>query len=231
MKCFHLVVGSFALLAMCMVTEVQAQRGGMMGMMGGGVQLDSALLAMEEVQEELNFTDEQIEKVGKAAAKINDSLRAEMRDLFQGGGADRSEMEEAMKEVMDELKEEEKEIIALLDDDQKSRLTQLRYQRMGTAMYMDEEVQKALELTKTQKQDIDDAIDANQEALQEAMAEARDSGDFGSVRETMADLQKELTETLEGILTDDQKEMVVEMKGEEFKFPERQNRRRGRSDF
>ena len=232
MKRLHIVVGSFALLAMCLVTEAQAQRGGgMMRMMRGGMQLDSAMLAMEAVQKELDLSEEQIEKIGKEAAKINEAMRSEMRELFQDAGGDRAEMEDAMKELMDELREEEKEIVALLNDDQKKRLQQLRYQRMGVAMYQDEAVQDALELSDSQKQDIDDAIDANQEALQDAMAEARDSGDFGSIRGTMTDLQKELAETLQGLLTDEQKEMVVDMKGEEFKFPERQNRRRQRSDF
>jgi len=233
MKRFHILVCSFAVMAMVSSSELQAQGGGMLRMMmgGGGVQLDSSILAMEEVQKELELTDEQTEKIGAAAKEINDSLRSEMRDIFTGGGGDRSEMEAEMKDLMAELKEEEQEIIALLTDDQKDRLTQLRYQRMGTAMYQDEEVQKALDISDDQKESIDDAFASNEIEMQDAMDEARDSGDFGSIRTVMQDMQKKLTESLNGILTDDQKEKVTEMKGKEFKFPQRQRRRGGRSDF
>ena len=68
--------------------------------------------------------------------------------------------------------------------------------------------------------------------MQEKMREAMQDGDRGAMGQIMQDMQKELTADLEDILTDKQKEMVVEMKGDEFKFPERQRRRGNRrSDF
>ena len=226
MKRFHILVCSFAMVAMFFASDLMAQRGGFMRMMGGGVQLDSSLLAMKEVQKELEFTEDQTEKIGAKASELNDALRSEMREIMQGGG-DMSEVED----VIAELKEEEKEILALLNDDQMARLTQLRYQRMGTAMYSDKDVQEALGLSDDQKQTIADAVEDNQQEMQDAMEEARDSGDFGSIRGIMTDLQKKLTESVTAALTDDQKEMVTEMKGEEFEFPQPQRRRRGRSDF
>jgi hypothetical protein len=214
------------LLSLCMSSQALAQRGGFMQMMGG-MQLDSAILAIKEVQEELKFTDEQMEEIGKKAAELNDTLRSEMREIMMGGG-DRSEIDE----LMEELREEEQEFIALLNDDQKNRLKELRYQRMGTAMYQDEDVQTALGLSDDQKQAIEDAVQSSMDAMQDAMAEARDSGDFGSIRGKMQEMQKELAESLEGILSDKQKEQVVAMKGKVFEFPERRARRRGgRSDF
>lgn len=227
MKRFQIFVCVFA-VAMLFTTEAMAQRGGgMMRFMGGGLQLDSAMLAMKEVREELKLDEEVAKKVGDMASEVNDSLRAEMREIMMGGG-DMSEVED----VLEELREEEKEIVALLNDDQKERLTQLRYQRMGNAMYSDEKVQESLGFSDDQKTAVKDAVENNQQELQDAMSEARESGDFGAARDAMRELREKLTKTLDGILTEKQKEQVVEMKGDEFEFPQRRRGRRGsRSDF
>lgn len=207
--------------------QAEAQRGGFMQLLsGGGAQLDSAILAMEEVQKELEFTEEQVEKIGKQAAELNDELRSEMREIMMSGG-DMSELQDLLKE----LREEEKEFIALLNDDQQERLSQLRYQRMGDGIYQNEDVQKELGMTKDQVTSIKDAFEEGQEAMRNAMEDARDSGDFGSIRETMSDLQKELTDSLNEILSDEQKEKVEAMKGEAFEFPQPRRRGRQRSDF
>ena len=153
MKRFYIIAMAFVLLA-ATSSQVMAQRGGFMRMMGGGQELDSTLLAMTEVQDELNFTDEQKEEIGDQAQEILDAMRSEMRDAFMGGGGDREAMMETIQEIMADLRDEEKDIIGKLDDDQKKRLTQLRYQRMGNAMYQDKKVQEALKLKDSQKEAI-----------------------------------------------------------------------------
>lgn len=231
MKRFYILAMAFVLLAMTS-SQAMAQRGGFMRMMGGGQELDSTLLAMTEVQDELNFTDEQKDEIGDQAQEILDAMRSEMRDAFMGGGGDREAMMETIQEIMADLRDEEKEIIGKLDDDQKKRLTQLRYQRMGNAMYQDKKVQEALKLKDSQKEAIDDAFESNQDTLEEAMADARESRDFGAMQSAMADAQKELAETLNDLLDEKQQKQAEEMKGKEFKFPEPQRRGRGgRSDF
>ncbi|MDG2012360.1 MAG: hypothetical protein P8J33_02575 [Pirellulaceae bacterium] len=232
MKRIFIVFAAIALLAMGS-SQLMAQGGGFMRMMGGGNQLDSTLLVMEEVQDELKLSDDQKEEIGEQAQQIMDDMRSEMRDTFMGGGGSREEMMESIQEMMEEFREEEKEVVALLNDDQRARLAQLRYQRMGNAMYQDEKVQKELGITKDQKEAIADAFETNQEEMQEAMADAREARDFGAMQSAMADGQKELAKSLDEILKKDQKKEVAKMKGEEFKFPEPQRRggRGGRSDF
>jgi len=231
MKRFYIIATAFVLLA-ATSSQAMAQRGGFMRMMGGGQQLDSTLLAMTEVQDELDFSDEQKEEIGDQAQEILDAMRSEMRDAFMGGGGDREAMMETIQEIMEDLREEEKEIVDKLNDDQKKRLTQLRYQRMGNSMYQDKTVQKTLKLSDSQKEAIDDAFAANQENLEEAMADARESRDFGAMQSAMADAQKDLAATLNDLLDKKQQKQAEEMKGEEFEFPEPQRRRRGgRSDF
>ena len=232
MKRIFIVFAAIALLAMGS-SQLMAQGGGFMRMMGGGNQLDSTLLVMEEVQDELKLSDDQKEEIGEQAQQIMDDMRSEMRDTFMGGGGSREEMMESIQEMMEEFREEEKEVVALLNDDQRARLAQLRYQRMGNAMYQDEKVQKELGITKDQKEAIADAFETNQEEMQEAMADAREARDFGAMQSAMADGQKELAKSLDEILKKDQKKEVAKMKGEEFKFPEPQRRggRGERSDF
>ena len=72
MKRFYILAMAFVLLAMTS-SQAMAQRGGFMRMMGGGQELDSTLLAMTEVQDELNFTDEQKEEIGDQAQEILDA--------------------------------------------------------------------------------------------------------------------------------------------------------------
>ena len=232
MKRFQIYMCVFA-IAILFSTEAMAQ-GNMSRMMrmmgGGGVQLDSSLLAIEKVREELNFTDDQTEKIAEKAADLNSQMQTGLRDIMMSGGD-----EAEIKELTDELMEEEKEIVAMLDDDQKKRLSQLKYQRMGRSVYQDEQCQKDLEFSEEQVESVNEAFEGYMEDLQSAFTDARESGDMGSIRQTMTDLAKELDESLVGFLNDDQKKKLEEMKGEEFDFPQPQRRGRGgrgnRSDF
>ena len=232
MKRTFIVFGAIALLAMSS-SQLLAQGGGFMRMMGGGQQLDCTLLVMDEVQDELKLTDDQKEEIGEQAQQIMDDMRAGMRDTFMGGGGSREEMMESIQEMMEEFREEEKEVVALLNDDQRARLAQLRYQRMGNAMYQDEKIQKEIGITKDQKTAIEDAFETSEEEMQEAMADARESRDLGAMQAAMADGQKELAKSIDEILKADQKKKIAKMKGDEFEFPQPQRRggRGGRSDF
>lgn len=210
-----------AVTAVCLVfaSDAQAQRGG--GMFGRGPQLMSSLLSMEEVQKELELTDEQKEEVVVPAAQLNDEMRAEMRELR---GADSGEIADFVKE----MREQEGEIIAKLNDDQKGRLKQLFYQRLGAALLLDEGAQKDLELTDDQVEKITQASTS----MREKAMELFQSGGGEGMREKMTELMEEMQKTLDSVLTEEQNEKLVDLKGEEFKFPERQQRGGGqRSDF
>jgi Spy/CpxP family protein refolding chaperone len=209
--------------------SLEAQGRGGFGMMGGRPQLKSGLLTMEEVQEELELTDEQIEEVVGPATELNDSFRSEMRAMFQEGGADPEEIEELLKE----LREEEKPLIEKLEESQRERLNQLYYQRIGTQIYRDEEAAAALELTDEQKTSIEEILDGAREKMMSAMQELRDGGgDREGARETFQKIGEETEKSLADVLTEEQRKKVEEMKGEAFEFPQRQGREGGRrSDF
>ena len=207
-------------------SDLMAQRRGMMRMMGGGGQLASSLLAMSEVQEELGFTDEQKEEIGKKASEINSTLRSEAREIMMGGG----EMSEVM-DLMKELREEEKAFVAKLDEKQSKRFRQLQLQRMGNEIFRAADVQKAIGISDKQKEQIEDAFQVMGDKMEEARQEAMESRDIQAMRDAMESLGKELTEAINETLSEKQRAQVEEMKGEAFEFPRRQRQRRNRTDF
>ncbi len=219
-------IGCAVASAAFFVSHIQAQeRGGgnmmMRMMMAGRGQLYSELLVMEKVQTELEMTDEQIEEMGESAAEINDAWRTERREIIMDGGDDAE-----VNELLKELRAEEKELVSKLNDKQLNRLNQLRHQRMGTAMYRDESVAESLGITPDQKKDIDAAFEVTMVAIQKAAEEARESGNFRAIMTASRELDAKLAETITGFLNDEQQELVKEMTGEPFEFPQR---RRGRA--
>jgi hypothetical protein len=221
--------------ALCLVfaSDANAQPGGGRGGMGmfggrGGAQLLSSLVTMEEVQKELGLSDKQVEEIVGPATQLNDDLRAEMREIMQGGG-DQGEIADLVKE----MKEQEGELLKKLNADQMKRLQQLNYQRMGIGMVMDEGAQKELKITDAQKKGIEEAMASMRESMQEMFqGGGGGGGDREAMREKMQEAQTKMQETIEGLLTDKQKEMMEEMKGAAFEFPQRQGRQGGRrSDF
>lgn len=229
-----LTLGVVVMAGLLITSDAVAQRGGggrggrgggmMMG--AGRAQLISGLLAMEEVQKELDLSEKQIEEVVAEAEQLNDDFRSEIRALFQdGGGMD----EGAMADLAKEFKEEEGAILEKLNKDQMARLKQLNYQRMGTGMLMDDDARKELKITDDQVKDMEDAMTNMRESMQELFQD----GDRETMRERMGELMAEMEETIMGLLTDDQKQQMEDMKGEAFEFPQRRRGGGGgrRSDF
>ena len=197
-------------------------RGGGMMMGAGRAQLISGLLAMEEVQEELDLSEKQIEEVVAEAEQLNDDFRAEIRAMFQeGGGMD----EGAMADLSKEFKEEEGAILEKLNKDQMTRLKQLNYQRMGTGMLMDDDARKELGITDDQAKDMEDAMTNMRESMQELFQD----GDRETMRERMGELAAEMEETVMGLLTDDQKDANGRNERRGFRIPTTAPRRRRRS--
>ncbi len=230
LRSFYTLLGGLAIIAGTLTwaapAQAQGRGGGMMGMMRGG-QLMSGILTMKEVQEELGLSDEQIEKIAGPAQEINDSMRADMRDIMAGGGD-----QEEIADMVEEYRKEEQELIGLLDDQQKQRLQELNYQRMGLAMFMVAEVQSALKLSDDQVKSIDDVMATVQDRMRDAAMEARESGDRSAMMAAIQKVQDETTKEITELLTEDQQKQAEEMKGKKFDFPQRQRGNRGgRSDF
>ncbi len=115
------------------------------------------LLGNASVQKELKLDDQQIEKAKELAEKIGE----EMREKFTALGQDLSpdERREKMMAIGHEMNEATlKAIGEFLKPEQITRLKQISYQQQGAMAFNDPEVAKKLNLTDTQKSDIQSIV-------------------------------------------------------------------------
>ena len=206
--------------------------GGRMGMGGPGgmMRVDRArLLEMDKVRAELKIEEAQ-------AATIDAALEAYREQRSTGAPFDRDAFSkmteeertaafEKMQKEREELSKSTDEVLnALLEEGQKTRLDQITVQMrlaMGTfATLKADDMKTKLNLTEEQVTKLTEAEAAINEERTKAMEEMRNGGsfDFQKMGEKMAEFQKKSTESAMALLTDDQKKMVTEMTGPEFKI-------------
>jgi hypothetical protein len=236
----------FSLAAIMVTSVVSAQEGGGggrgrggfgggggrmgMGGPGGMMRVDRArLLEMEKVRAELKIEEAQ-------AATIDAALEAYREQRSSGAPFDRdafgkmTEEErtvafEKMQKEREELSKSTDEVLnALLEEGQKTRLDQITVQiriAMGAfGTLKADDMKTKLSLTEEQLTKLTEAETVINEERTKAMEEMRNGGsfDFQKMGEKMAEFQKKSTESAMALLTDDQKKMVTEMTGAEFKI-------------
>ena len=148
-----LVVTSLALIfVMSQVGSAQERR----GRRGFSRTTSTVRLAgIEQVQTELKLSDE-----AKAAiTKVNEDLRTEGRELFQGGFS-----EETREKYAKLTSAASKKVGESLDDGQRKRLQQIYIQVNGATVLSDDNVAKELKITDAQKEKLKAARTASQEA-------------------------------------------------------------------
>lgn len=197
-------------------------RGGGFGF-GGGVTSRLQLATLEQVQAALNLSDEQKTKV----TSINDELAESRRELLQqgrGGGQGFAELRDELDKLTNDANAKLKEA---LNEEQNKRLTGIFIQVNGASALDDAEVMAALNLTDDQKQRLEAAREANQEANREAFQGLQDLS-AEERRERMAELREESNKRLMDVLTQEQKDKLEELKGEEVEIDLSALRGRGR---
>jgi hypothetical protein len=198
-------LGLVALLA----SPAAAQgRGGRM--MGGNL---AFLLSNESVQKELKLDDKQVDKAKDLAEKT----REEMQEKFQGF-QDLSQEERRTKgmEIMREMNTSIlKAVGEFLKPEQITRLKQISYQQRGATAFSDPEVQKKLNLSDSQKSQI-------QTLIQESFGQMPSREEFQDDREAAMKKAREVTKTTltkaEAKLNDEQQKTWKELLGAPFEF-------------
>jgi Spy/CpxP family protein refolding chaperone len=105
-----------------------------------------------------------------------------------------------------------KALAEILDEKQFARLREIYLQNRGNSVYLEPDVKKDLKITDDQAAKIKAALDTQAKEMQ-AMVEG---GGFDFER--MQELQKTATDTVQGVLTADQKTAWTKLTGEPFQM-------------
>lgn len=176
------------------------------------------LMANESVQKELKLDDKQVEKAKELSEKINEERREKFQDLQ---GLDGQERFAKMQEINQEMNAATyKQAGEFLKAEQVDRLKQIVLQQRGAMAFNDAEVAKKLNLTDTQKTDI-------QEIARGARERMPSREDFESDREAamkkMQEVNKEILAEAVAKLNDEQRKTWKEMLGSPFEVKYEQN--------
>jgi hypothetical protein len=197
--------------------------GGGFGGGGFGGMSPMMLAGLEPVQKELGLKEDQIAKL----KTLGEEARKEMQGGGgPGGGGGQSlsdeerrklfqERAEAMRKVGDKYKPKVAEV---LDAKQNERLKQIQFQAMGSRIYQDEEVIKALDLSKEQQEKLaatNKEFEAKQAELFQA-AFAGGGGGGGDAREKGRELREANDKKLAEVLSKDQAAKLETLKGAKF---------------
>jgi hypothetical protein len=221
------VVVAIALLVVQVFSPQAAAQG--RGMRGFGPSL-TRLLLIPEVQTELKLDSDLIEKVKAFAEESQTKLREEF-ELVREQGLGEAEMRAEMADVMEEFRvKDTAEVAKLLSPEQFDRLKQLMLQQQGASAVVQKDVAEAIGLAEDERAKLKQTIDELNDASRQQMQDLFQSGDREQIEKVMAENRQKIDEAVLAVLSDEQEEKFIELKGAEFKFPEPQ-RRGGRRDF
>lgn len=177
------------------------------------------LLGNASVQKELKLDDQQVEKAKELAEKTGEKMQ-ELRESLQG--LEGEERMTKMQQLNRELNESTlKSAAAFLKPEQIARLKQISYQQRGAQAFSDPEVSKKLNLTDTQKSDIQTIV---QDSFQEMRTIFQENQDDPEARmKKMTELQKQTRTKAEAKLNDEQSKSWKELLGAAFEVKYEQN--------
>jgi Spy/CpxP family protein refolding chaperone len=198
-----------AVLAALLVAPVVAQQPGFFGRGFGGN--DLTYLSNKGVQEELKLTDKQKEEIS--------AIQKKQREMFGGGKGKGKFDPEKFKEVMEATTKAVDKFKDGLKPEQKTRLAQIKYQQMGAAAFLTEDVQKALKLTDKQKDEFKEIADETQkDAIEVLRGAGRDQEKRAEAAKKVAKLNKEATDKISKSLNDNQKKAWKDLLGTPFDY-------------
>lgn len=183
--------------------------GPMMGGRSGGGDMSLMLLNVEAIQKELELVDDQKSKIRTATEEVREEMAKQMAALLQ-------------KKLQD-----------ILLPHQIERLQQIQIQLRGNSALNDPEVQEKLGLSSDQKAQLAKLRENYDEQRRAMFTAAREGGrDGGEDRRAQYErLRTEMTQSIEQVLTAQQKEKFEQMKGPKFEMPSGGSRGRGGFGF
>jgi Spy/CpxP family protein refolding chaperone len=200
-------------LAAAIAAPAAAQQGRGFGMMMGGGNL-AMLLVNTGVTKELKLDDQQTEKAKELADKTREKMQ-ENREATQG--LEGEERFRKMQELNHELSAATNPKVAeILKPEQLTRLKEISCQVRGASAFSDPEIVKKLNLTDSQKSDIEGIV---RESMTEMRSIFQDSGDDReAAMKKVAELRKQTLTKAESKLSDEQQKTWKGMLGAPYEF-------------
>jgi hypothetical protein len=203
-----------SLVGLCLIAMLAAPafaqgRGGF-GRFGGGSL--AGLLGNASVQKELKLDDEQIGKAKEVSEKISGEIREKSQGLQDLSPDEQREKRMAITKEFNEATI--KAAGAFLKPEQIARLKQVSYQAQGAMAFRDPEVISKLNLTDSQKSDIQAINQESMSQMREIFQSAQD--DREGAMKKMTELRKETLEKVAAKLNDEQQKSWKELIGAPF---------------
>ena len=189
----------------------QQGRGGRFG--GGNL---ASLLGNSSVQKELKLDDKQVDKAKDLAEKT----REESREKFQGlQDLSQEERRAKMQEINREINATTlKAAGEFLNPEQVARLKQISLQVRGVQAFSDPEVQKKLNLTDSQKGEIQAIAQESMEATRGLFSQDQSPEEREAAMKKIAEIRKQALAKVEAKLNDEQQKTWKELIGSPFEF-------------
>jgi hypothetical protein len=207
-------LGLAALIAGPALAQGQGRGFGRMGGMGG--ENLAGLAANSSVQKELKLEDQQVEKARELAEKTREKMRNTFQSL-QGlqGEESRARVQEARREINAST---EKALGEFLKPEQIARLKQISYQQRGAMAFSDPEVAKKLNLTDSQKTEIQAVVQETMQGLRGAFRKDQSEEERQEAMKKFSAARKEALAKAESKLNDEQQKTWKEMVGAPFEY-------------
>jgi Spy/CpxP family protein refolding chaperone len=204
----------FALAAPALAQPPGGGGFGGFGGFGRGGSLAGMIGNNQQLQEELKMDKEQVDKLNSALAKVREDLRDDTAKL-----RDRNTTAEQRAEITKRVADANNKAVAeVLKPDQVKRLHQIENQQAGLNMYTKDDVIKSLKLTEAQQSKIKTITTDLQNDMRELFQPGRGNPFDPETTKKRENLQKEATENVQKVLTDDQKSLVKDLTGEPFEL-------------
>ena len=237
-----LIFPLLAVFLLCFASLAEAQ-----GRRGGGRGISRTALALnEQVQDELEVTDEQKEQLaemrqaGRRGGEGGERRRGESeqgdRPPRRGEGGERSNRQRrgpgGGAQSLERVQAEIDGLAEVLLPHQMERLSEIYVQVMGQRAINDPVIASQLEISDDQKSEMEEI----QSDMREEMMSLRETVEREEMREKMTEMMEETNKKMFAVLSDSQRKQLDKMKGKEFDIDmedlaPRRGRNRGRSDF
>ncbi|MGH7173854.1 MAG: hypothetical protein ACRELG_26535 [Gemmataceae bacterium] len=173
-----------------------------------GIAGPGALLFNPDVKKELKLSDEQLSKLKNGLGKVMTKYQPHF-EKFKKSPPTAEQAEKISKAFEDDSW---KALTSVLDGKQTKRFQQILWQLGGLNALQDPDLQKELNLKDEEKKKLEVIFKARGKKLQELQSKRETS------REKYEAVVKEAEEKINGVLTNEQKKNLKELKGPKFEF-------------